>query len=149
MQITLTPSACAFGAPEGPIPLDGPPHDSSVTFRAVNSTDGVAVFDIGRIADGHTLAELSRDVEDLELTGSVDARRPEYFEGRLPGYGPHSRGAGFKQSLLSLAPHEETTWSPVGRKSRVTGSYAVICYWSPTGKGDAQLIGAAGTVEVR
>jgi hypothetical protein len=106
------------------------------------------LFDIGRIADGHTLAELVRDVEDLELTGSVDARRPEYFEGHVPGYGLHSHGAGFKQSLLSLVPHEATTWSPVGRRSRVTGTYAVICYWSPMGRGDPQPVGAVGTVEV-
>jgi hypothetical protein len=149
MQITLTPTACDFGAPKGPIRLEGPPHDSSVTFRAVNRTDGVALFDIGRLREGHTLGELKRDVENADLGGSVGDRRPAYFEGHLQGYGLFSHGAGFKESLLSVSPHEETTWVPVGRRSRVTGTYAVICYGVPTGAGDPQPIGAVGIVEVR
>jgi len=144
--VTLTDSGCTMRGPDEPI------AGRTVSFGVSNETYGFAAFDIGRLADGHTVDELARDIENASPSEDVRDRRPGYFEGSLMGFvaggidRSHEVGPG--SSLLQVGRYGGATWSgPTGGDRQNAGAYVVICY-AESRTGDLEPAGVAGPVEV-
>ena len=127
--VTLTDSGCTMRGPDEPI------SGGIISFGVSNETDGFAAFDIGRLADGHTVDELARDIENASPSEDVRDRRPSYFEGSLMGEVTGGidffHGGGPGPSLLQVQRYGQAgaTWSgPIGEDRVRPATYAVICY---------------------
>lgn len=149
-------------------PVKGPINARYVLFGLSNESEQLAIFDIGRIAEGHTFDELAADVESARGTasgggpvggvndalGQVQDGRPGYFQGSIFGDVSLPHGGGGGSSLVEVLPGLEIvstrTWSgpqtyrpPFGH-----GTWAVICYQHSEVTGDVTPVGVVGPVEV-
>lgn len=126
------------------------------TFEVVNETERTVAFDIGKLADGHTFAELRNDIQDAmegPQSGDPVAERPNYFRGSITGDITYAHGGGAGPSLIQVGwlGGSTMTWSlhptRYGRKDG-RGTWAVICYRQSGRDESLNQIGVVGPLEV-
>jgi hypothetical protein len=147
--VTITDTACVLDASVTRIRGRRP------SFEVVNETDGWVAFDIGKLADGHTFAELRTDIQDAmegPQSGDPVAERPKYFRGSITGDRTHSHGGMPGPSLLQIGPMwgGTMTWSfhPTRYERMDTrGTWAVICYRESGRDERLEQIGVVGPLE--
>jgi len=148
--VTLTDSGCTMRGPDEPI------SGGIISFGVSNETDGFAAFDIGRLANGHTVDELARDIENANPSEDVRDRRPGYFEGSLMGEVTGGidffHGGGPGTSLLQVQRYGQAgaTWSgPIGQDRPRPATYASICYAESMDRYPVfEPVGVVGPVEI-
>lgn len=124
--LNVTGSTCTIDGVDGPIAA------GSVSFTAVNETDGLAAFNIAAIEEGHSFDELASHIEEeIELADAGE-----------PGLGHPSFAVPMFEVLLEAG--ETGTMSG----SLDQGTYGLTCARVNDAVGELRPAGALGPIEV-